>query len=208
MPILSVNKNIQSDLGIRYKSSGFTIALEAFYNRVNNYIFFAPTDEKDGDLTIWRFEQDNARLVGGEGLLEIHPSSISWWRGSTSYGMVIGKRISDLSYLPYIPAFRWNQDMAFSFKDLGSWKKPYINLTGSLVLDQNRPAELEEATPGYYLMGLDFGGSFEVGEQLVEVFVSGTNILNVSYLDHMSLYRPFGIRQTGRNVALNFRFSF
>ncbi|MEX2512001.1 MAG: TonB-dependent receptor [Cyclobacteriaceae bacterium] len=201
-------QNIQSDLGIRYKSSDFTLALEGFYNRVNNYIFFAPTDEKEGDLTIWRFEQDNARLVGGEGLLEIHPSSLSWWRGSTSYSMVIGQRISDLSYLPYIPAFRWNQDLAFTFKDIGRWGKPYFNLTGSLILDQNRSAELEEATPGYYLMGLDFGGSFEVGEQVVEVFVSGTNILNVSYLDHMSLYRPFGIRQTGRNVALSFRFSF
>jgi iron complex outermembrane recepter protein len=54
--------------------------MEGFYNLVDNYIFFAPTDETEGDLTIWRFEQDNAVLYGGEALLEIHPSGLSGFR--------------------------------------------------------------------------------------------------------------------------------
>lgn len=201
-------QNIQADIGVRYKTPDFSLSMEGFYNQVDNYIFFAPTDETSGELTIWRFEQDNAVLYGGEALLEIHPSGINWISGSTSYSMVIGERMGDRTYLPYIPAFRWNQDLTFTFKDLVGIRNPYINLVGTLVLDQNRPAALEEATPGYYLLGLNVGGSFPLKSKVLDIFVSGTNLLDITYLDHMSLYRPFGIHQTGRNVALNLKFSF
>lgn len=201
-------QNIQSDLGVRYKTNDFSLAVEGFYNHVNNYIFFAPTDEIVGDLTVWNFEQDNARLYGGEALLELHPAHARWISGSTSYSMVIGRRRSDNSYLPYIPAFRWNKELSFNLKDFGMFKNPYFSLLGSLVFDQNRPAQLEEATPGYYLLGLNMGSSFNMGNQVIDTYISGTNLLNVTYLDHMSLYRPFGIHQIGRNVALNVRVNF
>lgn len=201
-------QNIQSDLGVRYRQADFALSVEVFYNRVNNYIYFSPTDEKMGDLTIWRFEQDNADLYGGEALLEVHPSEIPWVSASTSYSMVIGKRRSDQTYLPYIPAFRWNQDLSFTFNDLGKIERPYLNLTGSLVLDQNRPALLEEATPGYFTMGLHFGSEFSLWKQELNASLSANNLLNVHYLDHMSLYRPFGVRQLGRNISLSLQFKF
>ncbi|MDN3688013.1 TonB-dependent receptor [Cyclobacterium jeungdonense] len=201
-------QNIQSDMGVRYRQADFAISVEVFYNRVNNYIYFSPTDEKMGDLTIWRFEQDNADLYGGEALLEIHPSEIPWVSASTSYSMVIGKRRSDQTYLPYIPAFRWNQDLSFTFNDLGKFERPYLNLTGSLVLDQNRPAQLEEATPGYFIMGLHFGSEFSLWKQKLNASLSANNLLDVHYLDHMSLYRPFGVRQLGRNISLSLQFRF
>jgi iron complex outermembrane receptor protein len=201
-------QNIQSDLGIRYKTNDFSLALEGFYNHVNNYIFFAPTDEFVGDLTVWRFEQDNARLYGGEAFLDLHPSRARWISGSTSYSMVIGRRRSDNTYLPYIPAFRWNQEVSFNFRDFSGFRNPYLSFLGSLIFDQNRPAQLEAATPGYYLLGVNVGSSFNMGNQLIETYISGTNLLNVTYLDHMSLYRPFGIHQIGRNVALNVKVSF
>lgn len=201
-------QNIQSDLGIRYRHSNFALSVEGFYNRVNNYIYFSPTDEQMGNLTIWRFEQDNADLYGGEAMLELHPSGIPWASGSTSYSMVIGKRRSDQSYLPYIPAFRWNQELNFTLNEWGKLKRPYLNVTGSLALDQNRPAQLEEATPGYFIMGLHFGSEFSLWQQELNASLSANNLLDVHYLDHMSLYRPFGVRQLGRNISLNLQFTF
>lgn len=201
-------QNIQSDLGIRYRSADFSLSLEGFYNLVNNYIYFSPTDEKVGELTVWSFEQDNARLYGGEAFLELHPEAVPWLSGNTSYSIAIGRRRSDQSYLPYIPAFRWNQDLNFSFKAIGKLSNPYVNLTGSLVLDQNRPAPLEDATPRYYLVGLHLGSSFNIWQQEMNLFISANNLLNTNYLDHMSLYRPFGIHQIGRNISLNLQFNF
>jgi iron complex outermembrane receptor protein len=159
-------------------------------------------------LTVWVFEQTDARLYGGEIELDIHPRSVKWLGGSTSYSMVIGQRRSDMSYLPYIPAFRWNHSIDFRLNNQGAFQKPYISILGSFIMDQNRPAPLEESTPGYYLLGMNIGSSLKVGKNTMDVFVSGTNLLNKTYLDHLSLFRPFGIHQMGRNVALNVRIPF
>ncbi|WP_158855764.1 TonB-dependent receptor [Lunatibacter salilacus] len=201
-------QNVQADLGVRYRNSNFSLSGEIFYNRVNNYIFFAPTEETIGDLTVWSFEQDDAHLYGGEAFLEIHPSAVKWITGSTSYSMVIGTRRSDGSYLPYIPAFRWNKEVTLELNDYKGIENPYLSLIGSLIFDQNRPALLEDSTPGYYLLGLNLGGSVEIAGQRIDTYISGNNLLNKLYLDHMSLYRPFGIHQMGRNISLNFRVSF
>jgi iron complex outermembrane receptor protein len=52
------------------------------------------------------------------------------------------------------------------------------------------------------------GGNISIGKNTLDVYLSGTNLLNKTYLDHMSLFRPFGINQMGRNIALNVRIPF
>lgn len=201
-------QNIQSDFGIRYSRSNFSISGEVFYNHIDNYIFFAPTDDFVGDLTVWEFEQADARLYGGELELDIHPTAAKWFSASTSYSMVIGQRRSDMSYLPYIPAFRWNQSVDFRLNNVGAFKNPYISVLGSYIFDQNREAPLEEATPGYYLLGLNVGSQVMMGGKALDIYISGSNMLNKTYVDHLSLFRPFGVNQMGRNVALNVRIPF
>lgn len=201
-------QNIQTDFGVRYRTKNFSISGEVFYNNIKNYIFFAPTGEMEEDLEIWSFEQADARLYGGELEFDFHPTSAKWFYASTSYSMVIGQRTQDWTYLPYIPAYRWNQSVDFRAKDIGIIQKPYFSVLGSLVFNQEKPAPLEEATPGYFLLGMNVGGNLKVGNTLLDVYVSGTNILNKTYLDHLSLFRPFGVNQMGRNVALNVRIPF
>lgn len=201
-------QNIQSDFGIRYSKPNFSISGEVFYNHVDNYIFFSPSEERIEDLTVWVFEQADARLYGGELELDIHPTSMKWFAFSTGYSTVIGQRRSDMSFLPYIPAFRWTQTLDFKLKNAGVIKNPYISVLGNLVFDQNRSAPLEEDTPGYYLLGLNVGGNITVGKNTLDVYLSGSNLLNNTYLDHMSLFRPFGVNQLGRNIAVNVRIPF
>ncbi|WP_194775997.1 TonB-dependent receptor [Pararhodonellum marinum] len=201
-------QNVQTDFGIRFRQKDFSLSGEVFYNHINNYIFFSPTEEMMDDLNVWVFEQDNARLYGGEIELDFHPAATKWVTANTSYSMVIGQRRSDNTFLPYIPAFRWNQSVDFRLKGSEGFRQPYISLIGSLIFDQNREAPLEEPTPGYYLLGLNVGGSLKLGANFVDVYVSGSNLLNQTYLDHLSLFRPFGIHQMGRNIALNVRIPF
>ncbi|EKB49111.1 TonB-dependent receptor [Cecembia lonarensis] len=201
-------QNVQTDFGIRYTNNGFSISGEIFYNHIDNYIFFSPTNEMVEDLTVWVFEQADARLYGGELELGYQPNAAKWVNFGSSYSRVIGQRRSDDTFLPYIPAFQWAQNVDFRLKNIGRIQRPYISLLGSFVFDQNRAAPLEEATPGYYLLGLNIGGNIQVANNVLDVYVSGTNLLNQTYLDHMSLFRPFGINQLGRNIALNVRIPF
>lgn len=201
-------QNIQGDLGIRYRNPNFSLSVEGFYNRVANYLYIGPTDEIRDDLTVWRYEQDDARLYGGESLLEIHPGPFKWLSGSLAYSMVIGRRDSDGTFLPYVPAFRWDQGINFKFPDWGSFQEPYLGVNGTWFMDQYRVAPLEEPTPGYCLMGLNAGGSLAIGGQKIDAYLNVANLLNRSYLEHLSLYRPFGVHQLGRNINLHLRFQF
>ena len=201
-------QNIQGDLGIRYRNADFSLSVEGFYNRVANYIYIGPTSEMKGGLTVWRYEQGDARLYGGESLLEIHPRTLKWLSGSMAYSVVLGQRDSDNSFLPYVPPFRWDQGVNFEFKDIGNFQQPYLGINGTWFMDQDRVAPLEEFTPGYYLMGLSAGGSFAIGGRKIDTYLNIANLLDRSYLEHLSLYRPFGVRQMGRNVNLHLRFEF
>lgn len=201
-------QNIQTDFGIRFRKDNFSVSGEIFYNHVDNYIFFSPTTEMRGDLIIWNYEQDDARLYGGEIGFDIHPKALSWLSGTTSLSTVIGERRSDGSYLPYIPPFRWNQEISFKGKSAGIFQQPYLSISGSYIFDQYREAPLEEATEGYYLLGMNTGSSFSVAGNKLDLYISGSNLLNLAYLNHLSLYRAFGILQTGRNIVLNVRWTF
>ena len=201
-------QNIQGDLGVRYRNPEFSLSVEGFYNRVANYIYIGPTDEMKDDLTVWTYEQGDAKLYGGESLLEIHPRAIKRLSGSMAYSLVLGRRDSDHTYLPYVPPFRWDQSVNFKFSDLGHLQEPYVGVNGTWFMDQNRVAPLEEPTQGYYLMGLNAGGSLIIGGQKIDAYLNVANLLDRSYLEHLSLYRPFGVRQMGRNINLHLRFEF
>ncbi|WP_246539199.1 TonB-dependent receptor [Litoribacter ruber] len=202
-------QNVQADLGIRYKLSELSMGAEFFYNHVDNFIFFTPTDGRQGDLTVWEFEQDNARLYGGEFYLDYHPTVLKGLSIQNNYSMVIGQRRSSGEYLPYIPAFRWQQELTYnSSLSAGHFSRPFASLRGNWVMNQNREAPLEQSTPGYYLLGLSLGSQVNAFGQTFDLYVNGTNLLNLHYLDHMSLYRPFGIPQMGRNVSVHLRFKF
>jgi iron complex outermembrane receptor protein len=201
-------QNVQTDVGIRYQNPEFTISAEGFYNKIKHYIFFAPTQEIREGLSVWKFEQDHARLYGGETLLEFHPSHLKWITASTSYSTVVGQKISDSSNLPYIPGNRWNQEIHFKFKDIGRLQQPYWGLLGSWVMDQDRTATLEAPTGGYYLLGISLGAEFLFVKQKLEIYAGASNLLDRYYLDHLSLYRPFEIGQMGRNATLHVKMSF
>src|SRR5690606_13825504 len=109
------------------------------------------------------------------------------------YSLVIGKKRTDGTYLPYIPGNKLEQEINFAFKDIRSFHHPYLGLTGSLFMDQKKVAPLEDPTTGYFLMSLNFGSSFFLGKQKLDAFVGISNLFDKNYLNHLSLYRPFGI---------------
>lgn len=201
-------QNVQADLGMRFQNSNFTISADAFYNHVDRYLFFAPTGEKKGSLIVWRYEQDNARLFGGETYFKIHPSVVRWLSGMTSYNLVIGKKRMDGTYLPYVPGNKLEQEINFTFKDIRSFHRPYVGLTGSLFMDQKKVAPREDPTDGYFLMALNFGSSILLGKQKLDAFVGISNLLDRNYLNHLSLYRPFGVSMMGRNSVLHLKMNF
>src|SRR5690606_28493382 len=108
--------------------------------------------------------------------------------------------------LPYIPADQLSQEINFKLPQKLGLKHPYLGLSGSWHMSQRKVAALEEITPAYFLLGLNFGTAFLLQEQKVDVFFAAKNLLDKQYLNHLSMYRSFDVHQQGRNLSLHLKY--
>jgi len=102
-PNLNNEQNFQGDLALEFRNKHFEIFTNAFYNKINNYIFLNPTGEFISNDPVFEYLQDDARLFGGEAGLHIHPHLIHWLHIESSVELVKGERENGEN-LPLIPA--------------------------------------------------------------------------------------------------------
>jgi iron complex outermembrane receptor protein len=73
---LRTETSLQGDLGLEFNTTHFTFGMNAYYNNINNYIFYRKLESISGgdsivndngeELTAFRFDQSRARLAGFE----------------------------------------------------------------------------------------------------------------------------------------------
>ena len=181
---------MQLDGGVDIDNEHFSLGLSAFYNRMNDFIFYRKLESAfggdslvnvDGDyITAFQFDQQHAKLAGVEASIDIHPHPIHWLHFENTVSFVRGKfdnAIDGSSNLPLIPAARWISELRGDFKQAG---KAFINAgIGSDIIRRDKKI----------LFSLHF---------------AVTNIANTAYQNHLSrLKYAAENRVTGRNGVFN-----
>jgi iron complex outermembrane receptor protein len=174
--------------------------LNYFYNKVNNFIFLNPTDEYHSENRIYRFMQDNSLLQGGEVSLDFNPGDLIDL--SASYSTVIGKR-EDGNYLPFMPADRLSGKIKFNTPDWSVFYNFSFFISGDYYFKQTRTAAEETSTDTYTLINAGIQSSFNVWSNQVDFSIVGTNIFDEYYISHLSLLKPLGVYNIGRNITLS-----
>ena len=203
---LNNERNFQIDLALEYKNEHLEFFLNGFYNIINNYIFLQPTGEFEEDNAIFNYLQDDAKLFGGEAGFHFHPHPLDWLHVESSFELVIGKR-NDRNYLPLIPANRWNNTLRTEFKDTKLLKDSYITLSLETTFKQNKVSLFETETEGYSLLNFGFGGHFSLGKTNFNASLNVNNILDKTYIAHLSRLKVDGIQNMGRNVVMGLKFN-
>jgi len=89
--------------------------LSLFANYIDNYIFAHKLSGKFIDnVPVYQFVQGNARLLGGEASLDIHPVERLHFQNAFSY--VDAEQLNqpaDAKYLPMTPAPRWTSELKY-----------------------------------------------------------------------------------------------
>lgn len=207
-------QNLEYDLSTLYRQDNFSFELAGYYNYIQQYIFFSPTEEYLGDnqLQVWEFEQDNVQLWGGEAGFSWRPTTFPWLENKLSFSMVRGERLSTGNYLPLMPADRIMNEIRLQREVLGgmlSWiKEPYALFRVQHVLAQHKTGQYELATAAYTLSSLGAGGNINWRGRALNLNLTVQNLFNVAYMDHMAVTRPFGVRNMGRNFTLGMKLSF
>lgn len=204
---LKNEQNFQADLNLEYQSEHFEYFINGFYNHINNYIFISPTGTVLDDNFVYEYLQNNATLYGGETGIHLHPHPIDWLHFTSSYELVIGKQKGG-DYLPLIPANQWKNTVRGEF-ELGKWfQKAFANLQVSYTFDQNNISSFETKTNDYTLVNLGVGGTVKLQKMKFDVSLNAKNLLDKTYVNHLSRLKSDGIPNMGRNIVLGINFDF
>ena len=206
---LTSETSLQLDGGIDLDYEHFSLGLSAFYNRINDFIFYRKLESLSGgdslvnvdgeDILAFKFNQHNAQLTGLEFTLDIHPHPIHWLHFENNFSFVRG-RFDDLldnfrpgsDNLPLIPAPRWTSEIRADFQKAGkSLRNFYARLEGDQTFKQDRffsGYDTETATNGYFLLNAGLGADITNAKKktIFSLHIGVINIGNVAWQNHLS----------------------
>ncbi len=204
---LENEQNIQLDLSLEYRNEHFELFGNAFYNKINQYIFIAPTNESIEESSVFVYTQDDARLYGGEAGFHLHPHPIDWLHLESSLALVIGERDNGES-LPFIPATSITNTLRTEFDSFKWFSNNYSFITVKSTGEQNKISDFETNTSGYTLVSAGFGGTVMIEKVPLEIRISGNNLFDKNYVSHLSRLKTDGIANMGRNISVGIQTKF
>ena len=205
-PNLKTEQNVQTDLNLEYKTSHFEFFANGFYNHINNYIYTSPAGNQINGFDVFDYIQNDAKLFGGEIGLHFHPHPLDWVHYETSFETVTGKK-QDGDYLPLIPANNWNNTIRTEFKIKNWLDDGFASLQVSTTFNQGNVSGFETKSKGYTLVHLGFGGKIKFGKTAFDLNLNGNNLLDKTYISHLSRFKIDGIPNIGRNIVLGMNFN-
>jgi iron complex outermembrane receptor protein len=201
---LKSEQNFQVDLALELKNEHIELFANGFYNKINNYIFISPDGTIIDDNPVFNYLQDDAKLYGGEFGFHLHPHPLDWLHLESSFETVTGKQNND-NYLPLIPANSISNTLRAEFNN-ESFKKSYLFLKLKTTFKQNNVSDFETETNNYSLLSAGIGADFKVFKNIASVSISGNNLTDKKYINHLSRLKPDGILNMGRNISIGFSY--
>ncbi|MFA6403791.1 MAG: TonB-dependent receptor [Salinivirgaceae bacterium] len=207
-PNLVPENSYESDASLHYHKENFTFDLAGFYNKINHYIFIAPTgDTTPSGIGIYKYKQANSSLIGGEAGFHLHPKPIPWFSLETTFASVIGKQENG-DYLPFVPAHKLRFEVRAEKEQVGFLHNVFVSINSGTAFNQNHAAPDETVTNGYTLLDLGIGGTLKVKNQTISLVVSANNLFDKQYTDHLSTLKEVNLYNPGRNISISVKIPF
>ena len=211
---LTPEKSTQLDLGLDYTSHIVGLQASLFCNWIDDYIFLSRLPYRTEGFRTYQYRQGDARLVGGEVTVDVHPFNPLHFMNAFSY--VRGVQTSSNSLplregrggsfplregrggssggrsLPMMPAPKWTSDIRYEFPSFakGHCQRTFLAFGMEYDFRQSKfyaVDDTETATPGYALLNLSAGMDLHIlGHNCIELTLSCQNLLDKVYQPHLS----------------------
>lgn len=234
-PNLKSETTLQGDADIELSTEHVLFTLSAFYNHIDNFIFYSRLNSAaggdslvnvDGEMIqAFKFSQHTTDLPGFEALIDIHPHPLDWLHWENSFSYVRGRftePVGETRNVPFIPAARWSSEIKTAlFPKAKSLKHTMFTVEAVNYFRQNDPFTsygTETTTPGYTLLNAGFSTEVHSSKRkLFSIYVLGNNLSDRAYQNHLSRLKytdenpvtgRVGVFNMGRNfmVKLNVNF--
>ena len=219
---LKAEHSLQADLGLDYSGQYLSAQLSLFANRIGNYIFLGRMEGSE----MFQYTQGDARLLGFEATLDLHPIHQLHFENSFSY--VNARQLNqpeEQRWLPLTPAPRWTSELKYELTHHATRKEngrkslqlcnTYVAVEMELNLAQDhfyRAHDTETRTPAYALWDLSAGTDLHWnGRHICTLNLTLQNVFNRTYQNHLSRLKYLeheaangrtGYANMGRNLAV------
>lgn len=234
-PNLKPEISHQIDLAYYLNSDHITFSLTPFVNFIGNYIYSEKLNGLNGLDSIpdptepapaFKFTSGNAKLMGGEIYLDIHPHPLDWLHLENSFAFVQAtqnKQTDSTKYLPFIPAPKYRGVIKGQFKHAGHiFSNLFIQFAVEHYFKQDHffsAYGTETGTPAYTLISAALGTNIKAFNRndFFNLYITAENLADVAYQDHLSRlkYAPenlangrVGVYNMGRNISLKLIMNF
>ena len=226
---LKAEYSLQADLGLDFTSRYVSAQVALFANRIDNYIFIrGEGQEVRGeriDYPVYAYTQGDARLLGFEAGVDLHPVHSVHFSNTFSY--VDARQLhadADTKYLPFTPAPHWSSELKWelihhshsTINHHHEAQHVHHSLFNNLYIAAGLDCyfrqshiysadDTETVTPGYALLSLSAGTDIQVkGRKIAELYITADNVLNKAYQNHLSRLKYADVNTvTGRRGVYN-----
>ncbi|WP_232835035.1 TonB-dependent receptor [Pleomorphovibrio marinus] len=209
-PELNSERSYQADLNFSYSRKQFLFGISPFWGYYDGFIYLAPMGRFStipGASTMWEYRQHNAIFTGGEIKAE-------WVPFPNLHLNIAGEYVYNLNLetglpLPLTPPLSILSGVEYKVPKIGgTLKNGYVYVEYRHAAAQNRVDRNERSTAGFDLLEAGIGWDLSLGSQLLKFQLSGQNLTNAFYFNHLSRYRLLNLPEQGRNVNLSLKIPF
>ena len=194
--------NLMSEIGIKMMHDNIDMEGSYFYNYIQNYIYISRTNDSISAKTVYRFNQADATINGGEVKFDIHPTALNGFDFITSYSTLVGQQMNG-NFLPLMPQNKIANEFILRGKVFERFDNTFLRLGYNYVFEQNYVAQNELKTPAYNIVNISAGGDVKILKQKIIFSIGVNNLLNEKYYDHLSRLRQYGVYNIGLNAFVN-----
>ncbi len=205
-PSLDLERSVQGDLWIEGSGTGWTVSLNGFARRVDDYITLEPTDISPilplSPDTVFRYVNGEATFFGADLSATVALPASFTAQVSGSYLWGEDETLDEPAFGVSPPSSTLGLQWAPRLRT-PVVSGAFLEGTVTLVAEQDRVATTrgEEATDGYATVGLRTGTDL-LGNVTLEVGVE--NLLDTEYVNHLNAKNPFSgqsLPEPGRVVS-------
>ncbi|WP_246535277.1 TonB-dependent receptor [Litoribacter ruber] len=204
---LESERSYQIDLNYTYRKKNFYVGISPYFSFYDNFIYLAPTglfSPLPASSMMWEYRQNDSYFLGAE--LKTEFAILPSLRISTALEYVYNQNLDTGLPLPLTPPFSALTRLEYSLGNIGRRiENFYVFGEVRNVATQDRVDRNERITEGYTLFESGIGMDFRFGNQLVKLNVSGQNLTDAYYFNHLSRYRLLNLPEQGRNINFSIK---
>lgn len=199
----------QLDFGVEYQNEHFSVLINPFINLIQNYIYLNPIDSVIDENQVYEYSQaDNSRLIGGELVLHYHPHFLHDFHLESNLSYVYADDNNGKA-LSFIPQPRLMNQIVYNFDHHDkTFKIENISIQHQFYAAQNRVVDYELSSNSFHLINFGLNSKLHLKTTILEIGAGVKNILNETYINHLSSLKRFGLPNPGRNIYLSIKYNF